>query len=194
RALAECHPNLDDHVLGVPALAEALALELGLPIPDVARVRLAAALHDVGKMAIPAAILEKRGQLSEDEWRFVHQHTLIGARILPAAPDLAQVAAIVRSSHERYAGAGYPDALAGTEIPLASRIIFVCDAFDAMTSHRPYAAAMTPVAALVELQRHAGTQFDHVAVAAFAEVLAEQERSAPPSSAPVLRLVDAASA
>jgi len=195
RALSECHPTLDEHVVGVAQLAESVARKLGLPEPDVVRVRLAAGLHDVGKMAIPAAILEKRGPLTEAEWKFVHRHTVIGARILQAAPALSQVADIVRSSHERFDGSGYPDGLAGTAIPLASRIVFVCDAFDAMTSERPYAPAMTSDEAVAELRRNAGSQFDPVAVAALAAVLAEQPYPAvAATSPPVLRVVDAASA
>ena len=164
RALSECHPQLDEHLLGVAQLAEALALELELPAAEVVRVRLAAALHDVGKMAIPEAILEKRGPLTDRERQFVNGHTLIGARILHAAPDLSQLAPVVRSSHERVDGKGYPDGLAGDDIPLASRIIFVCDAFDAMTSERSYADPMTDEDALAEIKRGAGTQFDPVAV------------------------------
>jgi diguanylate cyclase (GGDEF)-like protein/putative nucleotidyltransferase with HDIG domain len=196
RALAECHPTLDLHVLVVAQLAEALAQKLGLPQHEVARVRLAAALHDVGKMAIPEGILDKRGPLTEDEWSFMHRHTIVGARILDAAPALSQVGPYVRSSHERFDGNGYPDGLAGNEIPIASRIIFVCDAFDAMTSDRPYARALTHDAALAELQRNAGTQFDPTVVAAFTQVLAERAHVAPPMpTAPaLLRLVDAASA
>ena len=196
RALSECHPELDDHLLGVAQLAEALALELGLPAAEVVRVRLAAALHDVGKMAIPAAILEKPGPLSEHERQFVDRHTLIGARILHAAPDLSQLADVVRSSHERIDGNGYPDGLAGSEIPLASRIIFVCDAFDAMTSERSYAEAMTAEAALAELKRGAGTQFDPAAVAALGRAI-EKTAGAEPLGSPLpsmLRLVGEASA
>jgi putative nucleotidyltransferase with HDIG domain len=195
RALSECHPKLDEHVAGVARLAEQVAMHLELPASDVAHVRLAAALHDVGKMAIPAAILEKQGPLSEDDWKFVHRHTLIGARILQAAPDLANVADTVRSSHERYDGTGYPDSLAGAAIPLASRIVFVCDAFDAMTSERPYGAAMTSADALAELQRNAGTQFDPDVVAAFTCVLA-QMTAAPERvvTTPTLRLVETLSA
>ena len=177
RALSECHPDLDDHLVGVARLAEAVAVELGLPTGEVVRVRLAS-LHDVGKMAIPPAILEKPGPLSEHEREFLDRHTIIGARILHAAPDLSQLSDVVRSSHERIDGTGYPDCLAGTDIPLASRIIFVCDAFDGMTSDRPYAKAMTPAHALAELRRNAGTQFDPLAVEALARVLDEQSRRA----------------
>jgi two-component system cell cycle response regulator len=174
RALAECHPPLGDHVAGVAHLAELVARKLGLAQDEVARARLTGALHDIGKMAIPDDILEKPGPLAAEEWEFLHRHTLIGERILVGAPALAHVAGLVRSSHERFDGTGYPDALAGTDIPLVSRIVFVCDAFDAMISKRPYGEARTIEAALAELKRTAGTQFDPVAVAAFADVLADR--------------------
>ncbi len=101
----------------------------------------AAELHDIGKIAIPDAIIDKPGPLDDEEWRFMRRHTLIGEGMLSAAPALASVAKVVRSSHERFDGAGYPDGLAGAAIPRASRIVFVCDAFHAMTSDRPYGAA-----------------------------------------------------
>jgi HD-GYP domain-containing protein (c-di-GMP phosphodiesterase class II) len=146
-------------------------------------------------MAIPAAILEKHGPLSDDDWKFVHRHTLIGARILHAAPDLSSIADTVRSSHERYDGKGYPDSLAGDEIPLASRIVFVCDAFDAMMSDRPYGSAMGSAAALAELQRNAGTQFDPEVVRAFKVVFEELgARPEPLPMLPTLRLVEQLSA
>jgi diguanylate cyclase (GGDEF)-like protein len=174
RALAECHPPLGDHVAGVADLAERVALKLGLPQDEVARARLTGALHDIGKMAIPDSILEKPGPPDPDEWDFIHRHTLIGERILVGAPALAHVACLVRSSHERFDGSGYPDGLAGTDIPLVSRIVFVCDAFDAMISKRPYGEARTIEGALAELRRTSGTQFDPVAVAAFVDVLADR--------------------
>ena len=156
RALSECRPDMGDHVTGVARLAEQWRSNSGCPRPR-SGVRLAAAFPDVGKMAIPAAILEKPGPLSEHERQFLDRHTIIGARILHAAPDLSQLSDLVRSSHERIDGKGYPDGLAGDEIPLASRIIFVCDAFDAMTSDRPYAKAMTPA----QGTRRATTQRRH---------------------------------
>ncbi len=140
----------------------------------MARARLTAELHDVGKMAIPDAILYKPGPLSAEEWGFVRRHTVIAERILLATPALAHVASVVRSSREHFDGSGYPDGLAGTGIPLVSRVVFVCDAFDAMTAERPYRAALTIGAALAELERCAGTQFDPIVVAAFAELLTER--------------------
>jgi two-component system cell cycle response regulator len=172
QALAERHPGLGDHVHGVADLAQAVAAELGLPAEDIARAQLAASLHDVGKMAIPDAILDKPGPLDEGEWVFLRRHTLIGERILHAAPALSYVASIVRSTHERFDGGGYPDGLTGPDIPLAARIVFVCDAFDAMTSSRPYAGAIPADAAIAELRRCAGTQFDPRVVEAFVAAVA----------------------
>src|SRR5205823_12756466 len=118
-------------------------------------------------------ILDKPAPLSEDEWSFVRRHTLIGERILLAAPALSHVARLVRSSHERFDGAGYPDGIGGVEIPLVSRIILVCDAFDAMTSARPHAPAMTIEYALADLTRNAGAQFAPVADEALAAAVAD---------------------
>ena len=105
-------------------------------------IRHAAELHDVGKVAVPDAILHKPAALDERSGPSIREHTLIGEKIIAAAPDLARVARLVRSSHENYDGTGYPDGLARREIPLGSRIIAVCDAFDAMTTDRPYREAM----------------------------------------------------
>jgi two-component system, cell cycle response regulator len=136
-----------------------------------------AELHDVGKMAIPDAILHKPAGLAPDEWAFVHQHTIIGERILAAAPALRAVGALVRSSHERWDGRGYPDRLAGDAIPLGARVIAVCDAYDAMRSDRPYRRACPQDEALAELRRCAGRQFDPAVVEAFcAEITAPAHR------------------
>jgi len=125
-------------------------------------------------MAVPDAILDKPGPLDEEEWAFMRRHTVIGEAILSAAPALVPVAKIVRSSHERFDGAGYPDGIAGTEIPLGARIVAVCDAFDAMTSDRSYRRAMSVDAALAELRSAAGSQFDPGVVEAFCAALAAQ--------------------
>ena len=124
-------------------------------------------------MAIPDAILAKPGQLDAVEWEFIRQHTIVGERMLHMAPALAGVARLVRLSHERVDGEGYPDGLAGHEIPLGARIVAVCDAFGAMTSARPYRRAISADEAVVELLRHAGTQFDAEVVAAFQAELLE---------------------
>jgi diguanylate cyclase (GGDEF)-like protein len=173
RALTERSPDLGGHLSSVAELAERTARRLGLPAEEVERVRHAGELHDAGKVAIPDAILSKPGPLSEDEWAFVRRHPLIGERIVRSAPSLSRVAELVRSTHERFDGAGYPDRLRADAIPLGSRIVAVCDAFDAMTSGRPYAAARTPQEALDELRRCSGTQFDPAVVETFRAVVAE---------------------
>ena len=178
-ALAERDPELGDHVAGVADLAEALAERLGLSAGEVVRTRLAASLHDIGKMAIPDEILEKPGPLSDEEWKFVRRHTLVGERILLAAPALSHVASIVRSTHERYDGTGYPDGLEAEQIPLPARIVFLCDAFDAMTSERAYGTRLTEAEAVAEIRREAGRQFDPGVVGAFLDLLAERGAALP---------------
>jgi two-component system, cell cycle response regulator len=167
RALAERHPSLGDHVHGVAELAVSIGARLGLPPEELEDLRQAAELHDMGKVAIPDAILDKPGPLDDDEWAFMRRHTIIGERILQAAPALQRVAAIVRSTHERMDGTGYPDQLAGDAIPLAARIVLVCDAFEAMTADRSYREAMSHEVAIEELERCAGAQFDPRVVTAF---------------------------
>jgi diguanylate cyclase (GGDEF)-like protein len=189
QVLSERHPDLEPHLSAVAELADAVARRLGLPESRVAEARLAAELHDVGKVAIPEVIIDKPGPLDEIEWAFLRRHTLIGERIVAAAPALSGVALIVRSSHERVDGGGYPDGLAGGDIPLASRIVFACDAFDAMTTDRPYSQAMPDAEAAAELRRCAGSQFDPMVVEALCGVIAERRREAarvnlPGSAAP----------
>ena len=165
--LREREPELHEHLSGVGRLAVATGRELGLAAEDLDEVGRAAELHDIGKIAIPETILRKSAPLDEEEWGFMHRHTVIGERILASAPALRPVASLVRASHERFDGTGYPDGLRGEEIPLGSRIVAVCDAFDAMTSDRPYRPAMTVSAALSELRSCAGRQFDPTVVDAF---------------------------
>ncbi|MEY2442073.1 MAG: hypothetical protein QOJ46_1499, partial [bacterium] len=174
RALAERTPELGDHVRDTAALAGAVAARLGLAREDIEQVRHAAELHDVGKVAIPDEILHKPGPLSAAEWAFMRRHTIIGERIVNAAPALARVAPMVRSSHERWDGGGYPDGLSGDAIPLGARIVAVCDAFDAMTTDRTYRSAVAPQEALAELRRCAGAQFDPGVVEAFGAVWRQQ--------------------
>jgi diguanylate cyclase (GGDEF)-like protein len=170
RALSERHPSLRDHVHGVAELAVAIGERVGLPPEELEDLRQAAELHDMGKVAIPDAILDKPGPLDDAEWEFMRRHTIIGERILSAAPALERVARIVRSTHERMDGKGYPDQLTGEEIPLAARIVLVCDAFEAMTADRTYRKAMSAEVAVEELERCAGAQFDPRVVRAFREL------------------------
>jgi len=172
--LAERAPALASHVNTVCELACEVAAELDVTGAELEALRHAAALHDIGKMAIPESILEKSGPLSDTEWDLIRRHTVIGERILAAAPALERSATLVRSSHERMDGAGYPDGLAATDIPLGSRIILVADSFDAMRSERSYGSARTETDALAELRRCAGTQFDPAVVSAFQRVIARQ--------------------
>jgi HD-GYP domain-containing protein (c-di-GMP phosphodiesterase class II) len=174
-ALLEHDPGLGDHAQGVTELAVELGLALGLDVADLETVRIAARLHDIGKFAIPEAILTKPGLLDADEWAFIRTHTVIGERIVAAAPSLAPAGKLIRSTHERVDGTGYPDGLGAEAIPLGARIIAVCDAFDAMISHRPYCSSRTVPEALDELRASAGTQLDPVAVAAFCSLIANRD-------------------
>jgi two-component system, cell cycle response regulator len=170
-ALREREPDLHEHICGTASLAVAVADELGVGAEERDEIYRAAELHDVGKMAIPDAILDKPGPLDPAEWDFIRKHTLIGERIIAAAPALVPIARLVRSSHERWDGGGYPDGLAGEAIPLGSRIVNACDAFDAMLSVRSYKEAMGTEEALAELDRGAGPHFDPLVAAALRRVV-----------------------
>jgi diguanylate cyclase (GGDEF)-like protein len=172
QVLSEQDNNLDVHGGHVAELSSEVAKVLHEPDLAVQRIWLAATLHDIGKTAIPESILNKAGPLDEQEWEFMHRHTLIGERIVLAAPALANTAPLIRSSHERLDGGGYPDGLRGDQIPLGSRIISACDAFDAMTTKRSYRQATSPKAAITELRRCSGSQFDPLVIDALCEVTA----------------------
>jgi diguanylate cyclase (GGDEF)-like protein len=172
QALAERSSSLGAHLARVSGLAKLLAESLRLPAVEVAEIAMAAELHDIGKVAMPETILSKPGRLTDDEWLLIKQHTVVGERIITAAgSSLADVGRIVRASHERFDGAGYPDGLAGDEIPLGARIIAICDAFDAMTTPRPYSRALDGDGALTEIVRCSGSQFDPVLVEAFVRLV-----------------------
>jgi hypothetical protein len=142
------------------ALAASVADRLGLSRDERSLIKTVALLHDVGKIGIPDAVLHKPGELDDAEWHVMRQHPLIGERILRTVPGLEDVAFAIRHEHERWDGGGYPDGLIGERIPLASRIVLVCDAWHAMTSDRPYRSSMAEKDALAELRRCAGTEFD----------------------------------
>jgi diguanylate cyclase (GGDEF)-like protein len=169
--LNERTPGLLAHVSGVTDLVRAVAAELALGGEELDELIRAAELHDIGKLAIPDEIINKPSALDPEEWRFMRQHSEIGERILGAAPALLAVANLVRASHERWDGSGYPDGLAGEEIPLGARIVAACDAFDAMTSERCYQPARSRAEAIAELRGNAGSQFDPRVVEALCRVL-----------------------
>lgn len=174
RLLAEQNESLITHLAQVADLATRTAINFGLSPAQVALTRLGAELHDVGKVGIPASILDKPGPLNAEEQWFVQRHSEIGERIIAAVPDMGMVAPIVRAVHERPDGKGYPDGLKLEEIPVSARIIAVVDAFDAMTTNRPYQESVSVERALVELHRHAGTQFDPAVVEAFVTTIGDQ--------------------
>jgi diguanylate cyclase (GGDEF)-like protein len=169
--LGEREPDLQRHMHDVASLARAVGRRMGLDAEDLDVVVRAAELHDVGKVAIPDEILQKPSELTADEWQFVRKHTLIGERIVSAAEALRPVGRVVRASHERWDGKGYPDGLAGEQIPLGARIVLACDAWDAMTSDRSYRRALPPERAAAELRAHMGTQFDPDVVLALLAVV-----------------------
>ena len=178
-------PELSAHGNAVAELSVQAGRGLGISGGELEALRRAAELHDIGKVAIPDAILEKPGPLSDEEWRFMEQHTVLGERILSAADSLAPLGCVVRATHERWDGGGYPDGVSGEEIPLAARIIFACDALDAITTDRPYAPGRSVPEAVAELRACAGTQFDPRVVDALCAAIAERERdSAPPEAGP----------
>ncbi len=176
--------GLPDHSTGVARLAVPVGRRMGMDAEQIDELARAAALHDIGKVGIPDAILTKPGPLEPKEWEFIHQHTVLGERILSAAPALRPAATIVRATHERWDGAGYPDRVRGSEIPLAARIIAVCDAYDAIITDRCYRPARTPEAACEELKAESTRQFDPAVVTAFLEELDCSDRDAPDDEAP----------
>jgi two-component system cell cycle response regulator len=156
----ERHNNSGAHSSNVAGLAGQLAVELGCDPSQSSAIRVAARLHDIGKIAIPDAILLKPAPLTDAEWAQMKKHPIVGSDVLCLIPALRSIAPMVRAHHERWDGKGYPDGLAGEEIPLPARILCLADAFDAMIADRPYSEPMHEAAAMREVKRCAGTQFD----------------------------------
>jgi GGDEF domain-containing protein len=171
----------------VASLAIGVARKLGLSEAETEDVETAIQLCDIGNIAVPRTVLGYPGKINGPEWQFILLHTLVGERLLAGPLGMESVARLVRHSHERWDGTGYPHGLAGPSIPLGSRIVFVCSAFGDMTSDRPHHAALDPADALAQLERGAGSQFDPKVVQAFCEELAPEPEPEPePESRPEL--------
>ena len=169
-----------EHSRSIAENAAAVGSRLGMDGEELRMLRYAAAFHDIGKLAVPRAILNKPGPLTEEERREIEKHTIVGERIIEPIEFLAPIRPIIRSAHERWDGAGYPDGLAGETIPLGARILFACDAYDAMTTDRAYRPAIAEAAARRELRACSGTQFDPKVIDELLAVLeAEAEAEAP---------------
>jgi HD-GYP domain-containing protein (c-di-GMP phosphodiesterase class II) len=184
-AIEERDSYTREHSEQVVHLARGVAMILGLPTAKVERIAHAALLHDVGKLGVPHEILHKRGPLSAEEWDVVADHPVAGERILLRIPELAAIAPIVRHEHEHWDGTGYPDGLSARAIPIGSRIILACDAYEAMITPRPYRAAMTRDQALAELRAGAGSTYDPDVVDALLDLLGERPPAGPDRAAGV---------
>ena len=163
-----------EHSQAVVAQAVAIGCRLSLPLEELADLAQVALLHDIGKIAVPDTILAKQGPLTDCEWDVMRLHPIHGERIVCNIPEIAHLAPAIRAEHERWDGQGYPDGLAGEAIPLASRITLVSDAFHAMTSERPYRAALDPQAARDQIAAGIGGQFCPTAATALLEILDEE--------------------
>lgn len=179
-----------EHSQAVVEFSSSVAREMGLSERELSEVEQAALLHDIGKIGVPDATVGKAGPLDEDEWEQIKKHPVIGARLVGSVEGLSHLVPVIRAGHERWDGWGYPDGLKGEEIPLASRIVFACDAYHAMISDRPYRRALSPQEAVVEIERNSGSQFCPATVEALLRVVGGGERAA---SATILglRLVEA---
>jgi diguanylate cyclase (GGDEF)-like protein len=185
QALEEREPELRDHLDQVAGLSVEVGREMGITGDELDDLARAAHLHDVGKVAVPDAILQKPSELDPVEWELMKNHAIAGERILSAAPALSSIARLVRSSHERWEGGGYPDGIAGEEIPLGARIIAACDAYHSMITLRVYGGTLDTRQAIEELRRCAGNQFDPAVVETLCRIVASTdedgfERRVPP--------------
>lgn len=174
QALFEREPELEKHIASVTEMALLVGAHFHLDAEEQSDLGLVAKLHDIGKLAVPDVILQKPHALTGDEATFVRDHAVIGERILASAPTLSRLAPIVRATHERWDGKGYPDGLTGEQIPRLARIVSACDAVDAMLSERPYSPRMTIEEATAELRRCSGTQFDPQVALAIIAIIGEK--------------------
>lgn len=181
----------EGHAQRVARYMDLMARELRSPHVNVRTLRRGALLHDVGKIGIPDEILRKTGELDGSEWRVMKRHPAYGARILAGIPYLSGAAEIVRHHHEKFDGSGYPDGLAGEEIPLGARIFALADALDAMTSDRPYRRAMSLEDAISEIERCSGKQFDPVMVNAFLRIPIDRLAAVRSDAGPLEHFADA---
>jgi hypothetical protein len=177
-ALEAKESHLSGHAATTMHYSVEVGRKLGLGNDEIAAIKLGALFHDVGKIGVPEALLSKPAELTDDEWVEMKAHPTIGASLLGNVPMLERIRPIVLAHHENFDGTGYPQGLKGSEIPLAAQIISVADAYDAMTSERPYRGAKRPKQALRELRANAGTQFNPVVVEAFIQVCIEERRRA----------------
>jgi HD-GYP domain-containing protein (c-di-GMP phosphodiesterase class II) len=176
-AVERADRRVPGHSERVAQLSTAVAAEMGLDGAAIETIRHAAALHDIGKVSLSSDIVGKLGKLTDEEFGVMKLHATIGLGLIERANGLRNAAPLVKHHHERVDGTGYPDGLKGDEIPLGSRIIAVCEAYDMMTAELAYQSAKTPDEALAELRRCAGTQFDPGVVESFARVLASMRAS-----------------
>ena len=161
-----------DHALAIAELSCRVGVEFDLSEEVQEALALGALLHDLGKLGVPEAVLEKSGPLTQQEWEIIKRHPDIGARMIEQIWCLRRVAQMIRHHHERYDGSGYPDGLEGEEIPLTARIVAATDAYDVMVRGRPYGKSRSPTEAIEELMGGAGSQFDAEVVAALTRVAA----------------------
>jgi hypothetical protein len=184
-ALEAKEEHLSGHAAATMYYSVEVGRKLGLGADEIASIKLGALFHDVGKIGVSESLLTKPAELSESEWVEMRAHPAIGASLLGNVPMLDRIRPIVLAHHEHFDGRGYPHRLSGSEIPLAAQIISVADAYDAMTSDRPYRAALRPKAALRELRANAGTQFNPVVVEAFIQVVIAERRRAMRARQPI---------
>ena len=171
RILEVRDPETREHSLRVTEYSVRTAEEMGLSPEEIERIRTASALHDIGKLGLRQEVLNKEETLRQDEVEHIHRHPLIASAILDPIEELEEIIRLIRHHHENFDGSGYPDGLAGEEIPLGARIIAVADTYDAITSTRPYREARSEEFAVGEIRKHAGEQFDPAVVEKFLRAL-----------------------